>query len=173
MTIKKLVVPVLSFFASLLILSIIWGENGYFVTRSLARRYEELKRREELYSVELESLGRQLERSRENDYLDDIALSLGYNREGEKVYYFENEDEINVQSAPEESIYHYELYRGEPLLKLALISVFISFVTTSVYTALHLLFSARREKELIFTESAGPKRKKAEVRKNSYDDIGF
>lgn len=173
MTIKKLAVVVASFLFSLLFLSIIWGKDGYLVTRSLAIRYEELKRREELYSVELESLQKQIDRSRDSDYLDDIALSLGYKGEGEKVYYFEKEDEQAPAALPRESVYHYELYEGEPLSKLALISLFASFVIFCIYSVISLVLGIRRERTLIFSDTP-KKRKRTEIeRKNSYDDIGF
>lgn len=175
MTIKKLAVPVASFLISLLFLTIIWGKDGYFVTRSLAKRYEELKRREELYSVELESLQKQMERSKDNDYLDDIALSLGYKGEGEKVYYFEKEDVESPTESVRESIYHYELYEGEPLGKLALISLLASLVLSSIYAVISLVFKGIKEKDLIFTDNPKPRpiKKRRIERKNSYDDIGF
>ena len=93
MTIKKLLLICLSFLLFSVTLTGIFSENGYLVNRSLKARYEALKQREELYEVRLKALERQRDSLSEDSALDDLALRLGYNREGEKVFYFETPDE--------------------------------------------------------------------------------
>ena len=92
MTIKKLLLMLLCFLIPCVFLITIFGENGYLVNRSLEKRYEALKQKEELYLVKVASLTQQYEQLDENSAMDDLALSLGYNREGEKVFYFQEPD---------------------------------------------------------------------------------
>ncbi|MDD7536862.1 MAG: hypothetical protein SOZ46_04245 [Bullifex sp.] len=81
------------------------------VNRSLKARYEALKQREELYEVRLKALERQRDSLSEDSALDDLALRLGYNREGEKVFYFETPDETeNVRTYADDPLP--ETYKG-------------------------------------------------------------
>ena len=111
MTIKKLLLICLSFLLFSVTLTGIFSENGYLVNRSLKARYEALKQREELYEVRLKALERQRDSLSEDSALDDLALRLGYNREGEKVYYFETPDETeNVRTYADDPLP--ETYKG-------------------------------------------------------------
>ena len=81
------------------------------MNRSLKARYEALKQREELYEVRLKALERQRDSLSEDSALDDLALRLGYNREGEKVFYFETPDETeNVRTYADDPLP--ETYKG-------------------------------------------------------------
>lgn len=111
MTIKKLLLICLSFLLFSVTLTCIFSENGYLVNRSLKARYEALKQREELYEVRLKALERQRDSLSEDSALDDLALRLGYNREGEKVFYFETPDETeNVRTYADDPLP--ETYKG-------------------------------------------------------------
>ena len=111
MTIKKLLLICLSFLLFSVTLTGIFSENGYLVNRSLKARYEALKQREELYEVRLKALERQRDSLSEDSALDDLALRLGYNREGEKVFYFETPDETeNVRTYADDPLP--ETYKG-------------------------------------------------------------
>ena len=111
MTIKKLILICLSFLLFSVTLTGIFSENGYLVNRSLKARYEALKQREELYEVRLKALERQRDSLSEDSALDDLALRLGYNREGEKVFYFETPDETeNVRTYADDPLP--ETYKG-------------------------------------------------------------
>ena len=96
MTIKKLLLICLSFLIFSVVLTAVFSQNGYLVNRSLRARYNALKQREELYEVRLRALELQRDSLDETGALDDLALSLGYNREGEKVFYFDSPDEETV-----------------------------------------------------------------------------
>lgn len=85
----------LSYIGVLMLLLFVFGEDGILVTRSLERRYEELEKIEEEYALRLSSLEKQLSASTAEDAYDDLALSLGYNRSGEKVYYFDEADVVD------------------------------------------------------------------------------
>ena len=89
MTIKKPLLICICFLVSFVLLTTIFSDNGYLVNRSLVKRYEALKQKEELLEVQVASLSKQYESLDENSAMDDLALSLGYNREGEKVFYFQ------------------------------------------------------------------------------------
>ena len=111
MTIKKLLLICLSFLLFSVTLTGIFSENGYLVNRSLKARYEALKQREELYEVRLKALERQRDSLSEDSALDNLALRLGYNREGEKVFYFETPDETeNVRTYADDPLP--ETYKG-------------------------------------------------------------
>ena len=111
MTIKKLLLISLIFLFFSVTLTGIFSENGYLVNRSLKARYEALKQREELYEVRLKALERQRDSLSEDSALDDLALRLGYNREGEKVFYFETPDETeNVRTYADDPLP--ETYKG-------------------------------------------------------------
>ncbi|MDY5055957.1 MAG: hypothetical protein SPE84_01205 [Bullifex sp.] len=91
------------------------------VNRSLKARYEALKQREELYEVRLKALERQRDSLSEDSALDDLALRLGYNREGEKVFYFETPDETeNVRTYADDPLP--ETYKGISTWILLLVS---------------------------------------------------
>ena len=127
MTIKKLLLMLLCFLIPCVFLITIFGENGYLVNRSLEKRYESLKQKEELYLVKVASLTQQYEQLDENSAMDDLALSLGYNREGEKVFYFQEPD---VEYS-ENTVYKDDLpqiYHGMSLSLIFLISLAICFV---------------------------------------------
>ena len=127
MTIKKLLLMLLCFLIPCVFLITIFGENGYLVNRSLEKRYEALKQKEELYLVKVASLTQQYEQLDENSAMDDLALSLGYNREGEKVFYFQEHD---VEYS-ENTVYKDDLpqiYHGMSLSLIFLISLAICFV---------------------------------------------
>ena len=127
MTIKKLLLMLLCFLIPCVFLITIFGENGYLVNRSLEKRYEALKQKEELYLVKVASLTQQYEQLDENSAMDDLALSLGYNREGEKVFYFQEPD---VEYS-ENTVYKDDLpqiYHGMSLSLIFLISLAICFV---------------------------------------------
>ena len=141
MTIKKLLFICLSFLVFSVVLTAVFSQNGYLVNKSLRARYEALKQREELYEVRLLALERQRESLDETAALDDLALSLGYNRQGEKVFYFDSPDDVQSPSVrPDDPLP--EVYQGIKTYILLLISAGLT-----VPVALFVLFSGRRKKE--------------------------
>lgn len=139
MTIKKLLLICLSFLLFSVTLTGIFSENGYLVNRSLKARYEALKQREELYEVRLKALERQRDSLSEDSALDDLALRLGYNREGEKVFYFETPDETeNVRTYADDPLP--ETYKGICTWILLLVSAGLT-----IPVAVIVLFCGRKK----------------------------
>lgn len=139
MTIKKLLLICLSFLLFSVTLTGIFSENGYLVNRSLKARYEALKQREELYEVRLRALERQRDSLSEDSALDDLALRLGYNREGEKVFYFETPDETeNVRTYADDPLP--ETYKGICTWILLLVSAGLT-----IPVAVIVLFCGRKK----------------------------
>ena len=139
MTIKKLLLICLSFLLFSVTLTGIFSENGYLVNRSLKARYEALKQREELYEVRLKALERQRDSLSEGSALDDLALRLGYNREGEKVFYFETPDETeNVRTYADDPLP--ETYKGICTWILLLVSAGLT-----IPVAVIVLFCGRKK----------------------------
>ena len=139
MTIKKLLLICLSFLLFSVTLTGIFSENGYLVNRSLKARYEALKQREELYEVRLKALERQRDSLSEDSALDDLALRLGYNREGEKVFYFETPDETeNVRTYADDPLP--ETYKGICTWILLIVSAGLT-----IPVAVLLLFCGRKK----------------------------
>ncbi|MCI7807057.1 MAG: hypothetical protein MR563_07985 [Spirochaetales bacterium] len=109
------------------------------VNRSLKARYEALKQREELYEVRLKALERQRDSLSEDSALDDLALRLGYNREGEKVFYFETPDETeNVRTYADDPLP--ETYKGICTWILLLVSAGLT-----IPVAVIVLFCGRKK----------------------------
>jgi len=159
MTIKKLLsLMFLSYFFCLIILSVIFSENGILYNNSLKAHYAELKRQEELYEIRLEALKKQKERRYEEDYLKDIALSLGYNEEGEKVFYFDEEDVLEEVGSDENNSPK-ERFEGVESWILALYSLIIPAMLL-LYYILRKIFSSSADKEEL-------------PYKGGYDDYSF
>ena len=99
MTIKKvafrLILMVVFYFISFSLLTFLFSSDGLLVSVSLEKRYKELEKEEEEYKLQIASLEKKIASASDEKSMDDIALSLGYNREGEKVFYFDSEDNLS------------------------------------------------------------------------------
>ena len=99
MTIKKvafrLILMVVFYFISFSLLTFLFSSDGLLVSASLEKRYKELEKEEEEYKLQIASLEKKIASASDEKSMDDIALSLGYNREGEKVFYFDSEDNLS------------------------------------------------------------------------------
>lgn len=138
MTIKKLLLICICFLVPFVILTTIFSDNGYLVNRSLVKRYEALKQKEELLEVQVASLAKQYESLDENSAMDDLALSLGYNREGEKVFYFQTPDEVEEKNNQVEEKLP-EIYKGLSMKIIFAISFCFSLLMAPI-----ILFLTRK-----------------------------
>jgi cell division protein FtsB len=103
----------------------IFGKQGYLRNSGLKRQLEQQLHQEELLRLQVHSLERRKESVDSVDELRDAALRLGYNQDGNQVFYFS--DDRPVASATEEvspkdgaSV---EPYPGIPAPLLAVYSV--------------------------------------------------
>ena len=107
MTTKKLFLSILMFLVLFSLLFSIFGKSGYLVNRSLENYLESLLREEEERKLRLEALEERRASLSSPEALNDIALSLGYNNDGDVVYYFETPDvieEVPSQAGEEEDL---------------------------------------------------------------------
>lgn len=170
MTIKKLAIIALYITLSFIFLTLTCGEDGFLVTRGLEKRYEELEKRSELYKVEIETLENQIENSK-GDGLKDLAHFIGFEKTGEKVFYFDSSDEDvkNDEVIVEESEH---VFTGMPKLLIAFLSLLCGMILFLLQTLLHYLLSMRVGSKHFFDNPTRANRAKKE-RRGSYDDIDF
>ncbi len=96
MTIKKLLIlMLLSYFFCFFLLLTVFSADGFMAISSMKQYYQELQKQQELYEIKLESLKKHKERSCDIEALSDVAFSLGYKKEGEKVFYFDEPDVLD------------------------------------------------------------------------------
>lgn len=113
----------LSYLIMLLLLLFIFGEDGLLVTNSLKARYRQLEKTEGEYEMRLSALEKRLSASYDESAYDDMALSLGYNRDGEKVFYFDEPDVFTEDVSAPVTVPAAEIYNGVETWKLALFSL--------------------------------------------------
>lgn len=123
MAIKKLLVPLFMFFVLFSLLLSIFGHSGMLVNMSLERRLEELERAEEEKRMEVEALEDRINELSTVQSLDDLALSLGYNRDGDVVYRFQEEDSLDEIVPSSASGDESEVFEGVDSWILALASL--------------------------------------------------
>jgi cell division protein FtsB len=135
MTRKSLALFVISFFVSLTLLSLFIGERGVFYTRAMKKHVDELEYKKEALQAQVDSLEEQSKRLSEGEGLKDAAFKLGYQSEGEQVFYFADDSPSRaVQPEPEERAPSSDFsYFYLPLWALALLALFISFGIVLLY----------------------------------------
>ena len=136
MTTKKLFLFILMFLVLFSLLFSIFGKSGYLVNRSLENYLESLLREEEERKLRLEALEERRASLSSPEALNDIALSLGYNNDGDVVYYFETPDvieEVPSQAGEEEEL----LFEGLDTWIIALISLAAAFVISVLIALIH------------------------------------
>lgn len=148
MAIKKPFVGIFLFLTLFTLLSSVFGRTGYLVNRSLEERLAALERLEEEKRLEVDSLRSRIMLLDEGAALDDLALSLGYNRSGDVVYYFQEAD-VPEPSGTEsdDAVVLEEPYAGVDGWILALISLAVSLAVILIWTAVCGLSSGRQVKD--------------------------
>ncbi len=71
----------------------VFAEGGFLHNQALRKEIERLRYSQQVLSLQVDSLSRQRERMGERDAIQDAAFKYGYQREGERVFYFNLEDE--------------------------------------------------------------------------------
>ncbi len=103
----------------------IFGKQGYLRNSGLKKQLEQQLHEEELLRLQVHSLERRKESVNSVDELRDAALRLGYNQDGNQVFYF-SEDQTNVSAenvAPSDHGEKIQVYEGVSSLVLGGISV--------------------------------------------------
>ena len=132
MATKKLFILFFVFVFIFIVLFTLFGHSGLLVNRSLQQR------------LEVQALEQQRMQVQEEDYFDDVALSLGYNRYGDVVYYFQEPDVIESPApSAARTEQPVEIYEGADAWLLALISLALTaFSAFLVFLIRH--FAGRR-----------------------------
>ncbi len=131
----------------------IFGEQGLLHNRSLQRRLAAIQYEQELLSLEVQSLQRKKEDASSLDELRDAALRLGYNQDGNEVYYFATD----MQSLPNEQPVAQQqeqtpVYAGIPTAVLLLISSGCSLVIVGLWL---IILKLRRRRLSDIPDSRG------------------
>lgn len=124
MTTRKVLLSAFASFMLFIVLLSVFGHSGVLVNRSLAAKLDELSRQEQERRLEIEALEERRGQVSSEAYFDDVALSLGYEREGDLVFYFEDPDVLevtsSVQAPPDEE--PVEVWEGVDSWILALVA---------------------------------------------------
>ena len=85
--------------------------------------------------------------------LDDLALSLGYNREGDVVYYFQEPDVVETATVPVQDEVP-ELYEGVATWILLVASLAITCLVMLLWTLLSMRLAGPEERQRKAKEKA-------------------
>lgn len=147
MAIKKPFVGIFLFLTLFTLLSSVYGRTGYLVNRSLEDRLAALERLEEEKRLEVDALRSRIMLLDEGAALDDLALSLGYNRSGDVVYYFQEPDTVvPAEPGTADSVVLEDPYEGVDGWILALVSLGVSLAVILIWAAVSGLSSGRSGK---------------------------
>lgn len=103
----------------------IFGEQGYLRNSGLKKQLEQQLHEEELLRLQVLSLERRKESVNSVDELRDVALRLGYNQDGNQVFYF-SEDQSTASATNELPLANsspIQVYQGISTLYLAFFSL--------------------------------------------------
>lgn len=103
----------------------IFGEQGYLRNSGLKKQLEQQLHEEELLRLQVLSLERRKESVNSVDELRDVALRLGYNQDGNQVFYF-SEDQSDASATNELPLANsspIQVYQGISTLYLAFFSL--------------------------------------------------
>ncbi len=134
MAIKKLFLFLIVFLVVFTVLFSVFGRSGWLVNRSLEASLEILVRQEEEKRLEVEALRQRRQALESQSYADDVALSLGYNRQGDVVYYFQEPDVIEVTPSAEKEERQITVYEGTDTWILVLSALGAALVVSLLVT---------------------------------------
>lgn len=137
MTTKKPLLLSCLFVSLFLVLLSVFGPSGAIVNASVKARLDAVRSREAALEARVEALRATRDEASSRESLDDIAFSLGYNVEGDVVYYFDEPDALDpVTSSHPAAADLPEIKEGEEEWKLALVSLAVTVVVGVVWAVL-------------------------------------
>ncbi len=129
------------------LLSAIFGKSGYLVNKELKKQLKINEYRLDRDEVELENLRIQEQELSTEDGVRFAAMNLGYKVEGDDVYQFETEDEIQPLSSTEasnvEDTFATSTFEPWGFMKLFLVAFSFSLAVTVLFGILR----KKREEE--------------------------
>lgn len=144
MTRKIAIIFTLSLGISFFILIGILGKQGFLRNLTLKKELEALRYKNEVVNLQVESLKRQQSELKSGEGLRDAAFKLGYQSEGEQVYYFSDDGELQtddrVSSLPPEQ-------KGRPFLGIPAFWVFLMALAFSLLFTVSFAIAAYRRKQ--------------------------
>ncbi|AEV28310.1 septum formation initiator [Sphaerochaeta pleomorpha str. Grapes] len=145
MTRKIAIIFTLSLGISFFILLGILGKQGFFRNLSLKQELEAIRYKNEVINLQVESLKRQESELQSGEGLKDAAFKLGYQSEGEQVYYFS--DEGAGQTEGKASPYRSE-QKQRTFLGFSVFWIFIIALAFSLLFTVFFVFAANRRKQI-------------------------
>lgn len=120
---KYLVLMLLSYVICFSLLISLFGPEGYLALRGLKSEYEAIQRKSEQNEVLIASLEARKADAESESSMNSVAISLGYNREGDKVFYFEEPDILDEKISETETKEDKSSFKGVRTYILALWSL--------------------------------------------------
>lgn len=153
MATKKPLVAVFLFLASFSLLFAIFSDSGILANSSLEKVLASLEREEEEKLLAIGSLQERRAAMSSRESLDDLALSLGYNREGDVVYYFQEPDVVETSTVPVKDEVP-ELYEGVATWILLVASLVLTGLVMLLWTLLSMRLAGPEERQRKAKEKA-------------------
>ena len=123
------------------------GETGYFVNKSIKNEINRVNKIISKNDIEIESIESEIETADDFENLNDIAFSLGYKSGNTEVYYFEQEDILDINYIREDTAEQSVLFKGIPKYLLAIASL----IFTVVIFVIARLFGKKENKRETYT----------------------
>jgi cell division protein FtsB len=144
MTRKIAIIFTLSLGISFFVLLGILGKQGFLNNLSLKQELEAIRYKNGVINLQVESLERQQKELESGEGLRDAAFKLGYQSEGEQVYYFSDEEASQQESKTDDfsPIPSNRTFSGFSSLWIFLMALAFSLIFT-----VSLVFAANRRKQ--------------------------
>ena len=144
MTRKIAIIFTLSLGISFFVLIGILGKQGFLRNLTLKQELEALRYKNEVVNLQVESLKRQQAELQSGEGLRDAAFKLGYQSEGEQVYYFSDEGELQTDNRGSSRLPE---QKGRPFSGIPAFWVFLMALAFSFLFTVSFAIAANRRKQ--------------------------
>ena len=117
------------------------GEEGYLHATAMRLELEALRQRQEVLLLQVDSLEQQKELMSSQDALKDAAFRFGYQEEGEQVFYFTDDGEVDQVRQEQDSFSNLSRHPFSGFSKLLIALIALAF--SSLFTLVWLLRAKR------------------------------